>query len=322
MSGAEPDLSVVIPVHNAAESVPALVQAALSVPGTQVEVIAVDDGSVDGSAGVLRELNGRVRVVALPDNRGAGAARNVGFSMATGRYTLFFDADDELEPSALAAACDNLDATGADVAFLAYRYRRGEQPSTLSMNDFDRAVWKQSLGDGSKRVVQLREAPRLLGFSNYPWNKVIRTARYQELGLRFSETQVHNDILAHWAILLQARSIVLLDLAVGTHIVGSVGNNLSHQHDRRRLQLFEALDETYDLLESIPGARSRYSHHYWDFVIRVADWARNRLDEDLREESAELLQAHLFRMNLADFSHMRMRRNPHLADVVVRRALT
>lgn len=323
IGGAVPDLSVVIPVYNAADSLDGLVRGVLSTTQHKVEVLLVDDASTDESVAVMRGFDDpAVRIIELPENRGAGAARNVGFTKATGRYTLFFDADDEIEPTAVSSAIEHLDTSGADVAFLPYRYRRGDQPSVQSMNHFDRIVWDEYICDVDHRVVKLREAPRLLGFSNYPWNKIIRTDHYQQMGLRFGETRVHNDILGHWSTLLRARSIVLLNQVIGTHVVETNGKNLSHQHDRCRLELFEALDETYDLLDSIPGVRSRYAHHYWDFVIRVADWAKSRLDPALREEAAELLQAHLFRMNIADFAHMRLRRNPNLADVVVRRALT
>lgn len=318
-----PDLSAVIPMHNAGEGVRQLIDDLLGADGLEVEVLAVDDASTDDTVAVLRAIDDpRVRVIELAENRGAGGARNVGFPEATGRYTLFFDADDEVEPAALATAVQRLDASKADLAFLPYRYRRGEEGSRLSMNHFDRAVWDQYVGSVDQRVVELPQVPRLLGFSNYPWNKVIRTDHYQQVGLKFGETRVHNDILGHWGTVLHARSILLLNQVVGTHIVEASGANLSHQHSRRHQDLFDALDSTYDLLESVPGARGRYAHHYWDFVLRVSAWAQSRVAPAQQEELSERLQAHILRMHLGDFQHMRKRRNPRLADTLARRALT
>ena len=88
-------------------------------------------------------------------NRGAGVARNHGFERATGRYTLFFDADDEIHPAALTAAIEALDDTAADVAMMPYRYRRGHSPQSEEMNSFDAAVWGQYASSRASR-----DAPR------------------------------------------------------------------------------------------------------------------------------------------------------------------
>lgn len=189
------------------------------------------------------------------------------------------------------------------------------------MNSFDEAVWRQYTKDEPRRLVRLGEVARLLGFSNYPWNKVLRTDHFRATGLRFSQTQVHNDILGHWMTLLDARSILLLDEPVCTHIVGDGGGNLSHRMGRERLALFDALDETYDMLSARPSARNRFSHHYWDFVLRASSWALDRIAPEVADEASERLQRHILRLNLADFMRIRERRDPGLADRIVRRSL-
>ena len=60
---------------------------------------------------------------------------------------------------------------------------------------------------------RLDEVPQLLGFTNYPWNKVIRTDHYHRTGLRFGATQVHNDILGHWLTLVDADQVLKQVLA-------------------------------------------------------------------------------------------------------------
>ncbi|WP_213829237.1 glycosyltransferase family 2 protein, partial [Escherichia coli] len=79
----------------------------------------------------------------LPTNLGAGLARNRGFARASGRYTLFFDADDEIHADALTTAVRALDDTGVDVAVLPYRYRRGGSSAFEGMNVFDAAAWSR-----------------------------------------------------------------------------------------------------------------------------------------------------------------------------------
>lgn len=318
----EPDLSAIIPMCNAAPTVGKVVESFLDVPGHRVEVVVVDDGSTDDSVAVVQALaRDEVRLVRLGGNHGAGHARNVGFEQARGRYSIFFDADDELHPDVVAEAIDALDATDTDVAMMSYTYRRGWTSDHTGMNSFDDVVWKRYLRDESRRLVRLSDVPRLLGFSNYPWNKVLRTDHFRRAGLRFSETQVHNDILGHWMTLLDARSLLLLNDPVCTHIVGDGGGNLSHRMGRERLALFDALDETYDTLERRPELRNRYSHHYWDFVLRSSAWALDRLAPEVVDAGRQRLQQHLLRINLADFMRIRERRDPSLADRIVRRSL-
>lgn len=73
-----------------------------TLPG--VEVIMVDNGSIDGSVDLVRARFGdAVRVVTLPDNIGYGAALNVGIRAARGRYLFALNNDTELDLGCLAA---------------------------------------------------------------------------------------------------------------------------------------------------------------------------------------------------------------------------
>lgn len=321
------DLSVIIPVHNAADTIEQIVQDFVSIDAVRTEVILVDDSSTDGSARVIKSLaaeNPRVTAKSHRVNRGAGVARNTGFAAAAGRYTIFFDADDIVHAHAIESVIPLMDESAADTAVLPYRYRRGKSVAHEAMNHFDVEIWDSYVGDteGSYRVGTLDEFPRLLGFSNYPWNKVIRTERFREVGLRYGATPVHNDILGHWYSLLFARTLLLLDDEVCTHIVEAGGSNLSNQHTSVRISLFDALDETYDLLEEHPSLRNRYSHHYWASVIRTADWAQTRIAPEFLDEFKLRFQRHLLRANLSDYSRIRMKRNRSLADAMIQRSLT
>ena len=316
-----PDVSVIIPMHNASSTISGLVESFLQVDTASVEVVVVDDASTDGSAEQVLALD-RPEVVLerLPTNQGAGIARNHGFARATGRYSLFFDADDEIHPVALTSAIGALDDTGCDVAVLPYRYRRGSSTQFEGMNSFDLGAWGR-YATAPRRVARLHDVPRLLGFSNYPWNKLVATDHYRRTGLRFGSTPVHNDVLGHWLTLLDAGSILLLDQPLCTHVVKAGGRNLTNRESRARLSLVDALDETYTELEARPEKRNRFSHHYWDFVLRVAGWAGSRLTPDVVDEFNLRLQHHLLRMDLSDFTRMRLRRDPALASRLVKRAL-
>ena len=115
-----PELSVIIPAYNEERRLPetlAAVCAWLDEAGCDAEVIVVDDGSTDGTAGVIaRASEHHPRVVPLvnPVNLGKGHAVRTGVARATGRTIAFFDADLSYDLGYLAEARRRLGA-GADL---------------------------------------------------------------------------------------------------------------------------------------------------------------------------------------------------------------
>lgn len=100
----EPRLSVVLPVYNALPYLQETLDSLSSQSFTRFEVIAIDDGSTDGSSQLLREhaeQDRRFRV-ARQDNRGGAAARNRAVAMARSDLLALVDADDVLLPDRFA----------------------------------------------------------------------------------------------------------------------------------------------------------------------------------------------------------------------------
>ena len=99
MSLAEPDLSIVIPAYNEEQRLPATldsIAAFLPSLGLETEIIVVDDGSRDRTAGVaesFRQKFASLRVVPNGVNRGKGYSVRHGMLEARGRNVLFTDAD-------------------------------------------------------------------------------------------------------------------------------------------------------------------------------------------------------------------------------------
>ena len=90
-----PRVSVIIPVYNAEKYLRGCMGSVLGQTLRELEVICVDDGSTDGSAAILAEYaenDSRVRVL-RQENKGAGAARNLGIDAAKGEYVAFCSSD-------------------------------------------------------------------------------------------------------------------------------------------------------------------------------------------------------------------------------------
>lgn len=110
-----PDLSVVIPVYNEEQNVGLLYQrvtAACDPIGRPYEVVFVDDGSRDGTFGVLRtihERDARVRVVKFARNFGQTPAMAAGFDFARGRVIVTMDGDLQNDPADIPMMLAKLD---------------------------------------------------------------------------------------------------------------------------------------------------------------------------------------------------------------------
>jgi hypothetical protein len=108
-------VSVIIPCYNAEPYVAQTIGSVLEQTRPPDEIIVVDDGSTDGSAGVIRQFGDEVRLL-TGRNGGASATRNRGLEQATGDTLMFLDADDVLGPMALEALIDVLDRHPSAVA--------------------------------------------------------------------------------------------------------------------------------------------------------------------------------------------------------------
>ncbi len=133
------ELSLVVPVYNERESLPLLVEeigAALGGPGREAggaggagpsyEIVAVDDGSTDGSLDVLKALkrdHPELHIVAFAANAGQTAAFAAGFQAARGRVIVTLDADLQNDPADIPALVAELDRHGA-AAVVGYRTHR------------------------------------------------------------------------------------------------------------------------------------------------------------------------------------------------------
>jgi glycosyltransferase involved in cell wall biosynthesis len=109
-----PLVSVVIPSYNRLHCLPRAIASVVGQSHQPLEIIIVDDGSTDGTAGWAATFDCPVpfRFVPLERNMGAAAARNRGIELATGTYVAFLDSDDVWHPQKIARQLAALEENG------------------------------------------------------------------------------------------------------------------------------------------------------------------------------------------------------------------
>jgi len=173
------EVSIVVPVFNEEGSLPDLareIAAAMAPLQRSYEVVFVDDGSTDRSREVLRDLasrDGRLRVAALPGNRGQSAALASGFRLARGGLIVTLDADLQNAPADIPLLLAALD--GVAVVSGVRRNRRDDWLRRISSR-IANAARRRVLGDAvtdvgcslkAYRAEYLRRIPMFNGFHRF-----------------------------------------------------------------------------------------------------------------------------------------------------------
>lgn len=116
--------SIIIPSYNRAHLLSRCLNSVLAQSWLDFEVVLADDGSEDGTRELVTDYAARDRRIRYgrQENRGAGAARNLGASMAQGEYLLFLDSDDEVDSNWLAEFAEVRDSLHPAVICCGCRY--------------------------------------------------------------------------------------------------------------------------------------------------------------------------------------------------------
>jgi len=166
-SGDGLSLSVVIPALNEEDGISDIVQRVLgtrdalrAVGVSRLEVIVVDDGSVDGTPQIVEQMED-VQLVCHPVNLGYGAAIKTGFGRATGDLLAFLDADSTYPPEYFAQLCQSIIRDEADIAIGSRR--SGAESHMPPVRRLGNLIWSSLLTViGNSRVQDPASGMRVL----------------------------------------------------------------------------------------------------------------------------------------------------------------
>lgn len=190
---AAPEVSVIMPVHNGEKYLGEQLDSLLDDIQLSIEVIAIDDGSTDGSLAALRayaDNDPRLRVFSQA-NAGPGAARNAGLRVARGNWIAFADADDLLPATGLARWLQQAREQDVDV-LIGNSYRFRDRPT------FEAAVpffVHQPWGRVTTGAAWITHCVHQNEWPHYVWLQLVRRAHIERHSLSFNPDILHEDVL-------------------------------------------------------------------------------------------------------------------------------
>ncbi|MGV3079268.1 glycosyltransferase family 2 protein [Streptococcus sp. 32226D021BW] len=211
-------VSVIVPVFNAGIYLKQCLDSILDQTYQNIELILVNDGSTDGSAGVCeayRQKDSRVKLVnkALGGG-GVGAARNTALPLVSGEYVLFVDNDDWLEPNHIEYLYQSLKETDADIAVVNFTQFMEETNSFafhLQAQDYFRQIF--SPREWFKKEYESRFS--ISQCFTVPWCKLYKVALLD--GIVYPEDEKVEDDYTTWKIYLKAERIVYSNTSLYYH---------------------------------------------------------------------------------------------------------
>ncbi|MFI5853269.1 CDP-glycerol glycerophosphotransferase family protein [Streptomyces parvulus] len=288
-----PRFSVILPCFKVQGFLRECLDSVLDQSFRDIEVVAVDDCSPDGSGAILDEYaarDDRLRVLHLEENVGLGRARNAGMPHATGDYLFFLDSDDTLTPGALRAMADRL-AEAGDPDVLVFDYAR-----TYWWGGTRRNALARVLAEAGEGTFTAAERPEILDLLMVVWNKVYRRDFVEREGFAFPPGY-YEDTPWTFPVMFSAERIATLDricLNYRQRRQGNILSTTSRKHFDVHAQyerVFAFLDDRPELARWQPFLHTKMGEHCLDILSKP-----DRLPPSDRAEffrrTAEMFRTH------------------------------
>ncbi len=301
-------LSIIIPVYNGERYLDQLF-GTLSTQGIfepetriPVELILIDDGSTDGSAGIIRSYMERYPGVIRchhQENAGQAAARNKGIDMARMKYVYMMDQDDILVPDMLIPMTLRLEQDGSDMIRFGFREVPSSEMSEVAANLL-------ALGEIHTRIVRGRDYIRMTDYLSGEttiWTTVVRRDFLNRNAIRFDPSiRMIDDYLFNMHMFLVDPRVSVCDNCgiIYINYPESDCHNLEKGHVWSRRPSFALLsDRIWDILEDggkyvardkdidewLEKVKSSYLVQYWFLAIRWMPDNRDVFENELTHEA-------------------------------------
>ena len=202
-------ISIIIPIFNALSYLSEALDSVINQTYRNIEIILIDDGSVDGSSQMCDEykkMDKRIRVI-HQNNKGLSAARNAGLELVTGDYIAFMDSDDKFHKEYCYRLLEAIVHNDADMAICKAVIVDNSPVGEMKWNNGG-APYPSILQGVYSREESLRNFAE--GLINYSvWNKIYRSSLWKDI--RFPVGHVYEDVDITFRMINRSKKICVID---------------------------------------------------------------------------------------------------------------
>ncbi|TVY05645.1 glycosyltransferase [Paenibacillus cremeus] len=217
-----PKVSIVVPIYNMENYLSRCLDSLLSQRLSDIEIIAVNDGSTDTSLQILQEYANRDKrlLIIEKQNGGVSSARNEGLSIARGQYIGFVDPDDWVDSEMYRALYETAVQEKADIAMCSYMREFGTHAKekdfplpdkvSYSGDEVQSKILRRLVGPLNEEISN----PELLDAWGTVWSKLYRSEIIKENGVQFVDLSIvgtNEDSLFNIHTFYYAKSFVFLN---------------------------------------------------------------------------------------------------------------
>jgi len=252
-------VSVIIPFYNSENYLGRCIDSAVRQTYEDIEIILINDGSVDGSAEIARSYadnDSRIRLISQ-ENSGVSAARNKGLDASAGDLITFIDSDDHVEDDYVEYLMELLEMNGSDIACCGHGDTARDDPPRLI--------------EGPEEC--LKEYLTTNEIFASVWGKIYRREIFD--GIRFPEGKRFEDNFVLFRLIDKCRSITIGYLPEYHYLIQSE-SFVSGSYSKTQLDIIDAMmlqrqfiEERYPAL--IPHANARVVYAANRCLVKMAD---------------------------------------------------
>jgi glycosyltransferase involved in cell wall biosynthesis len=251
-----PRFSVVIPAFNSTATLARAIESVRAQSWPAHEIIVVDDGSTDATAGIARQFGGAVRLI-QQENSGVSVARNAGAAAATGDWLAFLDADDWYAPARLKLHAEWI-AEGAALDCLTGDYEYRDDAGTLlgtSMAQHESGRMMLAKAAGAARVVMDTPAEIAAFVADHfgdTHTLSVPRARFIELGGYPTGFKVCEDVHFLTRLMAKSRRVGVVCHSLGAYVIHG-GSATRHNPIAAQRENVRTLTDLARLAENFPA---------------------------------------------------------------------
>lgn len=261
-------LSIIVPVYNVEKYLPKCLESLIKQTLKDIEIICVNDGSMDNSLAILKEFASKDSRIKIIDNQHQGVAktRNTGIEQSTGEYIGFVDSDDYIDIDFFEKLYNSATKSNSDIAIASILKHK------KFFNIYNAKYTKEETAITIQDKIKLCEDKKHFFF--YAWNKIYHSGFIKENNIKFSEGQIYEDVMFAIKALYYSNKIISV---YGTkyHYIEHE-NSLTKYKDKtggKEQDLVKAYSELQEFCNSknieIPERLNYYTKENFGFILNL-----------------------------------------------------